>query len=45
MGDGKLKRDLSLYQVIAMVAGGMIAAWMVEIIIGLNYGPGVSGHY
>ena len=26
-----LKRSLSLYQVIALAAGGMVAAWMVEI--------------
>ena len=29
---GQLKRELSLSQVIAMAAGGMIAAWMVEMI-------------
>ena len=29
---GQLKRELSLSQVIAMAADGMIAAWMVEII-------------
>ena len=27
----KLKKELSLSQIIAMAAGGMIAAWMVEI--------------
>lgn len=32
MGNGKsLKKELTLSQVIAMAAGGMIAAWMVEI--------------
>ncbi len=29
--NGQLKKELSLSQVIAMAAGGMIAAWMVEI--------------
>ncbi len=37
MGNGKitssgLRRDLTLWQVIAMAAGGMIAAWMVEMV-------------
>ena len=27
-----LRKDLSLSQIIAMAAGGMIAAWMVEMI-------------
>ena len=26
-----LRRSLSLFQVIALAAGGMVAAWMVEI--------------
>ncbi len=30
--DNRLKKELSLMQVIAMAAGGMIAAWMVEMI-------------
>ena len=29
--NGQLKKELNLSQVIAMAAGGMIAAWMVEI--------------
>lgn len=29
--DNKLKKELGLFQLIAMAAGGMIAAWMVEI--------------
>ena len=28
---GALKKELTLSQIIAMAAGGMIAAWMVEI--------------
>lgn len=31
MSSNNLKKDLTLTQVIAMAAGGMIAAWMVEI--------------
>lgn len=31
MSSNSLKKDLTLTQVIAMAAGGMIAAWMVEI--------------
>ena len=31
MGDHGLKKSLSLLQVIALAAGGMVAAWMVEI--------------
>ena len=31
MNDNKLKRELGLIEVIALAAGGMIAAWMVEI--------------
>ncbi|MFC4805042.1 APC family permease [Filifactor villosus] len=31
MSENKFKKELGLFQVIAMAAGGMIAAWMVEI--------------
>lgn len=38
---GNLKKDLTLTQVISMAAGGMIAAWMVEMIYWFELsGPG-----
>lgn len=31
MGENHLKKELSMFGIIAMAAGGMIAAWMVEV--------------
>ena len=45
MSSNSFKKELTLSQLIAMAAGGMIAAWMVEITYWFEMsGPGSLGN-